>query len=66
MTSRDRLRKGEFQKAIEKALENVLKNNKGLKEAEYIRRQEVVRDKLSEDNLRRCITEHYDKSPSFI
>lgn len=64
MTSRDRLRKGEFQKAIEKALENVLKNNKGLKEAEYIRRQEVVRDKLSEDKpLKDVLQSIMTKSP---
>lgn len=47
MTSRDRLRNGEFSKAIEKALENALKNHQGLKAAEHERRTEALRDKLS-------------------
>ena len=49
MTSRDRLRNGEFSKAIEKAIENVLKNHKGLRVAEHKRRTEALRDKLSDD-----------------
>lgn len=49
MTSRDRLRNGEFPKAIEKALENALKNHKGLRIAEHKRRTEALRNKLSDD-----------------
>ena len=49
MTSRDRLRNGEFSKAIEKALENTLRSHQGLKAAEHERRTEALRDKLSND-----------------
>ena len=49
MTSRDRLRNGEFSKSLEKVLENTLKNHQGLKAAEHERRTEALRDKLSND-----------------
>lgn len=49
MTSRDRLRNGEFSKAIEKQLETILKGHQGLKAAEHERRTEALRDKLSND-----------------
>ena len=49
MTSRDRLRNGEFAREIERQLETVLKGHQGLKAAEYERRTEALKDKLSND-----------------
>ena len=49
MTSRDRLRNGEFSKELEKQLETILKNHRGLKDAEYERRTEALKDKINND-----------------
>jgi hypothetical protein len=49
MTSRDRLRNSEFSKDLEKQLETILKNHRGLKDAEYERRTEALKDKINDD-----------------
>ena len=49
MTSRDRIRTSNFTRNIDSQLEEVLKNNQGLKKAEHDRRAEALKDKIADN-----------------
>lgn len=49
MTSRDRLRRSDFSRELERAVEQELKGHQALKKAEHDRRANALKDKLSEN-----------------
>ena len=65
MNSRDRLRKGNVLKSIEKVLERVIKNHPGLKELRERRRREDIENKLGDSKpLADTIKHLLKQSPS--
>jgi hypothetical protein len=49
MNSRDRLRDGQFKKAIEEELEDMLKHHQGLRDLRERRRREEIEERVSDD-----------------
>lgn len=65
MTSRDRLRDGEFRKELEKVLEDFLKNHDGLRTLKERRKREEIEAKLDEDKpLENVLESILKQSPS--
>ena len=66
MTSRDRLRNSEFSKKLETELQNILKNHRGLKEAEQQRRTEALKDKINDDKPLKDVLQNILKKSSVL
>ena len=65
MTSRDRTRRGELYTAIERRLEDILRNDSKLKQLRDRRRREALEDKLSDSKpLKEALNSIIRKSPS--
>ncbi|MCY3977412.1 MAG: hypothetical protein OXG23_04875 [Chloroflexi bacterium] len=65
MTSRDRTRRGELYTAIERRLEEIIRNEPKLKELRDRRRREALEDKLSDSKpLKEVLNNIIRKSPS--
>ncbi len=65
MTSRDRTRRGELYTAIERRLEEILRNDSRLKELRDRRRREALEDRLSDSKpLKEVLSRIIKKSPS--
>ena len=65
MTSRDRTRRGELYTAIERRLEEIIRNDPKLKELRDRRRREALEDKLSDSKpLKEVLSNIIRKSPS--
>ena len=65
MTSRDRTRRGELYTAVERQLEEIIRNDRKLKELQDRRRRELLEDKLSDSKpLRKVLNNIIKNSPS--
>ena len=65
MTSRDRTRRGELYTAIERRLEEIIRNDAKLKELRDRRRREALEDKLSDSKpLKEILNKIINNSPS--